>query len=259
MLKRNLLATCFMSALDVVGSAGVGSVGASPVAILKEAKFNFKYFPLDTWLSKGFQKAVVEAWESKANDANVMTYQRPAVIANLTMPSFFNSLPDDTVQELVGGAIYDFVKAEYIDKNLPVGQHDWDTIVAETERKSESRGGSIVAWNEGVLAAVAVAVKGYFEQLGKAAMGSLLSQLVTDKMTKEKAVKTLKTSYVKDKLQIVRNSLQSFYDALLANGLKDSPDGENTIACLDRLLRNLDNQLKAFDVVDKTVSDAFAE
>lgn len=249
MFTKSNVVLGLLSAVDSVDSVGASS------AIVREAKFNFKYFSLDSWLAKGFAKVEVESWDKKDNDAGITTYQRPAVVANLTMPTFFNQLPDDTVQELVGGAIYDFVKAEYIDKNLPVGEHSWDTIIAETERKSESRGGSIVAWNEEVIKTVAIAVKGYFEGNNKAAMGSLLSQLVSDKMTKEKTVKTLKTQYVKDKLQIVRNSLDSFYQTLLSNGLKDEP----TITCLDRLLRNLDNQLKAFDVVDKTVSDAFSE
>jgi hypothetical protein len=252
MFKSNV-ALSVMSAVNEVGS--VGSVGT----IVNQAKFNFKFFSLDSWLAKGFSKTEVEGWEGKDNDAGVKTYQRPAVIANLTMPSFFNSLPDDTVQELVGGAIYDFVKSEYIDKNLPVGDHAWQTIVAETERKSESRGGSIVAWNEEIIKQVAIAVEGYFKGNNKSAMGALLAQLVTDKMTKEKSVKVLKTSYVKDKLQIVRNSFDSFYQALVANGLKEDSSNEPTVTCIERLLRNLDNQLKAFDVIDKTVSDAFSE
>lgn len=59
---------------------------------------------------------------------NVRSCKRKSVEADITLPDFMESLPDDTVRGLVEACVLKFVKVEFVDQFKPVGEHGWTTI-----------------------------------------------------------------------------------------------------------------------------------
>lgn len=233
------------------------ATAATAAAILLDVTYNFKFFPADTWIAKGAKLETVESWANRTTEAGVKTFQRPALPVKLAMPSFYHSLPDSTVQELVADAIYDFVKSEFIDKFLPVGNHDWATIVDSYQAKQSATGGGLFAWNEDKLKLVAESIAAWLEEQGKKALGAVIAKCVSIKFTKLDTKKLLGANYTKANLGKVQNAFGTFLDLMVAAEIeKNDLEAYQT---LKRLEKNLTSILDSFNVVDAEMAAAFGE
>lgn len=83
--------------------------------------------------------------EVKEGDSDkLLGYKRNAVNVELELPEFAQAgsgLPELAV-DLVKSYIADFVKSQYIDQFLPVGQHDW-AFIESTMAEVRKRGGGL--------------------------------------------------------------------------------------------------------------------
>lgn len=76
---------------------------------------------------------------------NVRSCKRKSIDAEICLPDFMASLPDDTVRGLVETCVLKFVKSEFIDEFKPIGQHDWPTVCRVlAERAANKPSGSSI-------------------------------------------------------------------------------------------------------------------
>lgn len=82
----------------------------------------------------------------RATDGSVHSLaaiKRKSVEAELQMPDFYESLPDDMARSLIAAHVERFVRTEYVERFAPVGAHDWETIARVlAERAANRPGGS---------------------------------------------------------------------------------------------------------------------
>lgn len=71
-----------------------------------------------------------EAFEITEDAKKGLQFKRKSIEATLEQPEFLNSLPKLAV-EAIQDLISKFVKGRYVEKFLPIGQHDWAFIETE--------------------------------------------------------------------------------------------------------------------------------
>ena len=133
-----------------------------------------------------------EVYERESDDPNskVLKYKRKPVVVNLEVPDFIASMKDNLLKQIAIGYIADYVKANFVEQFLPVGNHSWETIKADA---ASGRGGK-VAISDAVLKLTAQHFGNYVGQAtGNEEMGKRIAALVEGKCTKSAISKYLGT------------------------------------------------------------------
>lgn len=149
-----------------------------------KATFNFRSInatALET-LRQGLDSAEAlaaagdDAFEISEDEKKGRLYKRKSIEAELQQPDFVASLPTLAVQA-IQDLISRFVKAQYVDAFLPIGQHDWAFIETELAKS----GGRVAKFDisEETWALAADSFKAYMLQAlgGNASAGQAAARL----------------------------------------------------------------------------------
>lgn len=129
--------------------------------------------------------------DGEGPDAKVLKYKRKPVEVALQVPEAVASMEDTLMKSIVVNYIADYVKANYIDQFLEVGNHDWETIKADA---AAGRGTSRVAISDATLKLTAQSFGQYVAQnTNSDEMGKRIQAVVEGKCTKNSISKYLGT------------------------------------------------------------------
>ena len=107
-------------------------------------------------------------------------WKRKPVEVSLVSPSILDTITDTTVVSLVQDAVKQYVKATFIDKLLPVGNHDWPTVSAWFEESGRGGGTDDSISDEDAAAAATVFLE-YWKAQDKEPVGQLFAELCSKK------------------------------------------------------------------------------
>jgi hypothetical protein len=122
---------------------------------------------------------------------------RKAIEATITVPEPSEIIASPLLAAIIEERVKAYVKAQFVDKFLPVGAHDWATIEAAWVAAQEATGGggfSACPYDDADFVAAQAVLDAY---LGKTApkLGAKATKLITGKATKRSVEAVLNASF----------------------------------------------------------------
>lgn len=146
------------------------------MAIAKTFEVTYFFRPTD------FDAATLEALKAAQSvtlHENGKWKRNPLKVA-LSMPSELEAITDSVLVALAQDLIKAYCKVSFIDKFLPVGEHDWKTVSTWYEESGRSSGTDDAISDEDA-GALAKIFNEYWSAQGKEAVGQLFAELCTKK------------------------------------------------------------------------------
>lgn len=184
---------------------------------------------LDTEVNVNDNFDVIEA----AEDGTPKTYRRKPVQVEIEVPEFAESLPE-LARNWITQNIADFVKSNYVDNFVQVGDHSWELIESEAA-KSRAGSGRLSIPDE-LLKAAAASFGHYVGQVtGHEEVGKRLEKAAGSKFTQNAITKHLGECTVEmvDKLQA---RLDAWATQLAESGSEDADEMADAYDFLSRAL-----------------------
>ena len=110
----------------------------------------------------------------------------------LTMPEFYDALPDDLSRKVIQRTVEDFVKAMYIDNFQPVGNHAWDHIAATMAEQAKRGGGLSITVSDEQWQLASATVANFWRTTGRPdKLGNAITAIIAGKFTANSIRKNL--------------------------------------------------------------------
>ena len=153
--------------------------------------------------------------------------RRKALTVELTMPEFFDLLPDQFTKDLVTEAVANYVKSQYVEDFLPVGPHDWADIV-KAAAESGVRGASAPEADAEQLKVGESVFAAYLaEAMPKAA--KRLAGIIERKSSKNFLLRVFGDNYGGQVLDLLRSHMEKAIELLAGEEDEDSADARAAI------------------------------
>lgn len=122
----------------------------------------------------------------KGADDTPIKWKRKPVEATIKLPAFVNDLPDSLSKQLVQDCVASYVKNQYVDMFLPIGNHEW-TAIADA---ISGRGTASINISDSVLALTAQSFGEFLATAtGNSEAGERITNMVNGKVTQNAIAK----------------------------------------------------------------------
>lgn len=165
-------------------------------------------------------------------------YKRKPMAATLTMPEFYESLPDDLAKRVIQRTVEDFVKAYYVDQYAEVGAHDWAFIASEMAKQ---RGRTTFAIDDALWSVAAETVAAWIAATnGNPKLAAPFKAIIAGKFTENTIRKNLGKSDA-DTLKKVEGYINSWASWVAEH---DTDNSDDCAIVYDAITKKLDKMLK---------------
>ncbi len=169
-------------------------------------------------------------------------FKRKSITVPLTLPEFCLGL-DDLARDVIAGAVAGFVKAQYLDNFVDVGEHDWQTIATYMANRGTGGRRAEFEVSKEALELAAESVGSFMaKRLNNKAAGEKFRQAVMGKFAKSAIHRNIGefSETVIDKMMVHMAAWLEF----VATAAPESTEGQNTDD-LATVYQMLDAKLKA--------------